>query len=108
VAAFLVGVYQVADTSANSAFVMELAPEGRRARYLIASNALLVPLAAGLPYLAGWTADHVGPGPVQLVSAVAFTLAAIYMIFLVPERRPHEEEPAPRPRPSPVAAASEA
>lgn len=103
--AFLVGIYQVADSSGNSTFVMELAPEGRRARYLIASNALLVPLAAGLPYAAGALADRIGPAPVQLFTAVAFAGAAVYLALAVPEprRSRRRREGSPRERPPSLA-----
>jgi MFS family permease len=108
VAAFLVGVYQVADTSANSTFVMELAPEGRRARYLIAVNALLVPLSAGLPYAAGALADRIGPAPVQFATAIVFAFAAAYVALAVPERRRGRRRLAPRRRERAILAAGEA
>lgn len=86
VVALLVGGYQSADTAGNATFVMNLAPEGKRASYMIAVNTSLFPLAVGLPLVLGVAADRVGPAPLQAAVAVLVALAAAFLATRVDER----------------------
>jgi MFS family permease len=85
----LFGVFQTADSAGNATFVMNLAPEGKRASYLVTVNTALVPLSIGAPLLVGLLADRWhSPAAIQAVAAIVFVVAAVYLATSVPERRP--------------------
>lgn len=86
--AFLLGIFLMTDGSANATFVMNLAPEDKRASYLTTVNGTLFPLTASVPILAARIAEGAGLVPVQAAATVAFALAAAILALGVPERRP--------------------
>jgi hypothetical protein len=92
VTAFLTGVYNVADGSAHATFVMNLAPEGKRASYLTTVNGAVLPLTIGVPIAGGLVARGIGLAPVQALAAAVFVGAALFVAAAIPERRPSVRE----------------
>lgn len=87
VVASLVGIFQASDGAAHATFVIGLAPEQKRASYMIAVNTTLYPWFLLATFIAGKVADARGPALVQGVCAALFLFAGLYLAFAVKERR---------------------